>query len=78
MDFDGFWDANKHLPVDVGQYLKDHPRTCKWLGSLPSISHGVSSAIWKGSHNGIGDLHDHHGYSNLRIHHGYRSMNSLP
>ena len=28
-------------------YLEDHPRTCKWLGSPPFISN--STAIWKGN-----------------------------
>ena len=27
--------------------LEDHPRTCKWLGSPPFISH--EKAIWKGN-----------------------------
>ena len=32
-------------------HVEEHPRTCKWLGSPPFISH--ETAIWKGSHNPI-------------------------
>ena len=32
-------------------YLEDHPRYRKWLGSPPFITH--EKAIWKGSHNPI-------------------------
>ena len=35
-------------------YLEDHPRTCKWLGSPPFISH--EKAIWKGQQPYLGDL----------------------
>ena len=41
----------------VGFYFEDHPRTCKWLGSPPFISH--EKAIWKGN-NLVRVTYDHH------------------
>ena len=35
-------------PTPMGPHLEDHPRTCKWLGSPPFISH--KTPIWKGNH----------------------------
>ena len=43
-------------------YLEDHPRTCKWLGSPPFIKH--KKAIRKGFHNPIWGTYDHHDYHN--------------
>ncbi len=34
----------KALP-SLASYLENHPRTCKWLGSPPFISHG--KVMWK-------------------------------
>ena len=41
---EGFTDANLSCGVEIcgvtiRQYLEDHPRTCKWVGSLAFISH---------------------------------------
>ena len=36
---EGFTDANLSCGVAIRQYLEDHPRTCKWVGSPALISH---------------------------------------
>ena len=36
---EGFTDANLSCGVTIRQYLEDHPRTCKWVGSHEFISH---------------------------------------
>ena len=45
--------------------MEDHPRTCKWLGSPPFISH-ESRPFGRGpTTRSLGDEHDHHGYQPL-------------
>ena len=41
------WSGGCFFQAKVIFHLEDHPRTCKWLGSPPFISH--ETPIWKGN-----------------------------
>ncbi len=41
------WAGHVIVFFEKGNYLEDHPRYCKWLGSPPFTSH--EKAIWKGN-----------------------------
>ena len=54
-----------HLPGKKHTaYLEDHPRTCKWLGTPPFVSHGVWPFGRGPTTRSLGGLHINHGLIN--------------
>ena len=55
MVLEGVQTGDFQVPASTPEnYLEDHPRTCKWLGSPPFISHEVRPFV-RGTTRSLGD-----------------------